>query len=89
MCNPSVFWSLHLQLRRFDVVGLHKGSVTSLAWSTNGMKLFSGDDKGRVVFSSLDLDQVMMLKCDFYFLFYKKCYSVTDDKYVATFCPYM
>ncbi|XP_035529490.1 tectonin beta-propeller repeat-containing protein 2 [Morone saxatilis] len=45
------------QLRRFDVVGLHKGSVTSLAWSTNGMKLFSGDDKGRVVFSSLDLDQ--------------------------------
>lgn len=45
------------QLRRFDVVGLHKGSVTSLAWSTNGMKLFSGDDKGRVVFSTLDLDQ--------------------------------
>uniref|UniRef100_A0AAQ4QJ26 Tectonin beta-propeller repeat containing 2 n=1 Tax=Gasterosteus aculeatus aculeatus TaxID=481459 RepID=A0AAQ4QJ26_GASAC len=45
------------QLRRFDVVGLHKGSVTSLAWSSNGMKLFSGDDKGRVVFSSLDLDQ--------------------------------
>ncbi|XP_033984961.1 LOW QUALITY PROTEIN: tectonin beta-propeller repeat-containing protein 2 [Trematomus bernacchii] len=45
------------QLRRFDVVGLHKGSVTALAWSTNGMKLFSGDDKGRVVFSSLDLDQ--------------------------------
>ncbi|XP_070698394.1 tectonin beta-propeller repeat-containing protein 2 isoform X2 [Pempheris klunzingeri] len=45
------------QLRRFDVVGLHKGSVTSLAWSTNGMKLFSGDDKGRVVFSFLDLDQ--------------------------------
>ncbi|XP_067469753.1 tectonin beta-propeller repeat-containing protein 2 isoform X1 [Thunnus thynnus] len=45
------------QLRRFDVVGLHKGMVTSLAWSTNGMKLFSGDDKGRVVFSALDLDQ--------------------------------
>ncbi|XP_039993388.1 tectonin beta-propeller repeat-containing protein 2 [Xiphias gladius] len=45
------------QLRRFDVVGLHKGSVTSLAWSTNGMKLFSGDDKGRIIFSTLDLDQ--------------------------------
>ena len=50
-----------VQLRRFDVVGLHKGSVTALAWSTNGMKLFSGDDKGRVVFSSLDLDQVRPL----------------------------
>lgn len=47
-----------VQLRRFDVVGLHKGSVTCLTWSTNGMKLFSGDDKGRVVFSALDLDQV-------------------------------
>ncbi|KAM9707770.1 tectonin beta-propeller repeat-containing protein 2 isoform 2-T2 [Menidia menidia] len=45
------------QLRRFDVVGLHKGSVTALTWSANGMKLFSGDDKGRVVFSALDLDQ--------------------------------
>uniref|UniRef100_A0A8C6L0W0 Tectonin beta-propeller repeat containing 2 n=1 Tax=Nothobranchius furzeri TaxID=105023 RepID=A0A8C6L0W0_NOTFU len=45
------------QLRRFDVVGLHKGSITSLTWSTNGMKLFSGDDRGRVVFSALDLDQ--------------------------------
>ncbi|XP_067334854.1 tectonin beta-propeller repeat-containing protein 2 isoform X3 [Channa argus] len=45
------------QLRRIDVVGLHKGLVTSLAFSTNGMKLFSGDDKGRVVFSALDLDQ--------------------------------
>ncbi|XP_053700425.1 tectonin beta-propeller repeat-containing protein 2 [Synchiropus splendidus] len=45
------------QLRRYNVVGLHKGTVTALAWSTNGMKLFSGDDKGRVVFTSLDLVQ--------------------------------
>uniref|UniRef100_A0A8C1AT12 Tectonin beta-propeller repeat containing 2 n=1 Tax=Cyprinus carpio carpio TaxID=630221 RepID=A0A8C1AT12_CYPCA len=45
------------QLRRFDVVGLHKSTVTALAWSANGMKLFSGDDKGRVVYSSVDLDQ--------------------------------
>ncbi|XP_038156812.1 tectonin beta-propeller repeat-containing protein 2 [Cyprinodon tularosa] len=45
------------QLRRFDVVSLHKGSITALTWSANGMKLFSGDDKGRVVFSALDLDQ--------------------------------
>ncbi|XP_030629595.1 tectonin beta-propeller repeat-containing protein 2 [Chanos chanos] len=45
------------QLRRFDVVGLHKSSVTALAWSANGMKLFSGDDKGKVVYSAVDLDQ--------------------------------
>ncbi|KAL0969727.1 hypothetical protein UPYG_G00231480 [Umbra pygmaea] len=45
------------QLRRFDVVGFHKSTVTSLAWSANGMKLFSGDDKGKVVYSAVDLDQ--------------------------------
>ncbi|XP_077095870.1 tectonin beta-propeller repeat-containing protein 2 [Siphateles boraxobius] len=45
------------QLRRFDVVGLHKSTITALAWSANGMKLFSGDDKGKVVCSAVDLDQ--------------------------------
>lgn len=45
------------QLRKFDVVGLHKSTITALAWSANGMKLFSGDDKGKVVYSAVDLDQ--------------------------------
>ncbi|XP_062903576.1 tectonin beta-propeller repeat-containing protein 2 isoform X1 [Mobula hypostoma] len=45
------------QLRRFDVVGIHKGSITALAWSSNGMKLFSGDDQGKVVYAAVDLDQ--------------------------------
>ncbi|EPQ18857.1 Tectonin beta-propeller repeat-containing protein 2 [Myotis brandtii] len=45
------------RLRRFDVTGIHKNSITALAWSPNGMKLFSGDDRGRIVYSSLDLDQ--------------------------------
>ncbi|KAM5273691.1 tectonin beta-propeller repeat-containing protein 2 [Ctenodactylus gundi] len=45
------------QLRRFDVTGIHKSSITALAWSPNGMKLFSGDDRGKIVYSSLDLDQ--------------------------------
>ncbi|XP_034623829.1 tectonin beta-propeller repeat-containing protein 2 isoform X5 [Trachemys scripta elegans] len=45
------------QLRRFDVAGIHKSSITALAWSPNGMKLFSGDDKGKIVYSGLDLDQ--------------------------------
>ncbi|XP_053156342.1 tectonin beta-propeller repeat-containing protein 2 [Hemicordylus capensis] len=45
------------QLRRFNVSGVHKSSITALAWSPNGMKLFSGDDKGKIVYSALDLDQ--------------------------------
>ncbi|XP_067411129.1 tectonin beta-propeller repeat-containing protein 2 isoform X2 [Emydura macquarii macquarii] len=45
------------QLRRFDVAGIHKSSITALAWSPNGMKLFSGDDNGKIVYSALDLDQ--------------------------------
>uniref|UniRef100_A0A8C9EYL0 HPS5-like beta-propeller domain-containing protein n=1 Tax=Pavo cristatus TaxID=9049 RepID=A0A8C9EYL0_PAVCR len=44
------------QLRRFDVAGIHKSSITALAWSPNGMKLFSGDDRGKIVYSALDLD---------------------------------
>ncbi|KAJ8780248.1 hypothetical protein J1605_011851 [Eschrichtius robustus] len=47
----------NFELRRFDVTGIHKNSITALAWSPNGMKLFSGDDKGKIVYSSLDLDQ--------------------------------
>uniref|UniRef100_UPI00398F2F32 tectonin beta-propeller repeat-containing protein 2 n=1 Tax=Pristiophorus japonicus TaxID=55135 RepID=UPI00398F2F32 len=45
------------QLRRFDVVGIHKSNITALAWSINGMKLFSGDDQGKVVHAAVDLDQ--------------------------------
>ncbi|XP_005410808.1 PREDICTED: tectonin beta-propeller repeat-containing protein 2 isoform X2 [Chinchilla lanigera] len=45
------------QLRRFDVTGVHRNSITALAWSPNGMKLFSGDDRGKIVYSVLDLDQ--------------------------------
>uniref|UniRef100_A0A8C5QV97 Tectonin beta-propeller repeat containing 2 n=1 Tax=Leptobrachium leishanense TaxID=445787 RepID=A0A8C5QV97_9ANUR len=45
------------QLRRFDVIGIHKSSITALTWSPNGMKLFSGDDKGKIVLSDLDLDK--------------------------------
>ncbi|XP_052040956.1 tectonin beta-propeller repeat-containing protein 2 isoform X2 [Apodemus sylvaticus] len=48
------------QLRRFDVTGVHKTSITALAWSPNGMKLFSGDDRGKIVYSSLDLDQLVL-----------------------------
>nr|XP_020649277.1 tectonin beta-propeller repeat-containing protein 2 isoform X3 [Pogona vitticeps] len=45
------------QLRRFNVSGFHKSSITALVWSPNGMKLFSGDDRGKIVYSALDFDQ--------------------------------
>ncbi|KAM4690537.1 tectonin beta-propeller repeat-containing protein 2 [Rhinophrynus dorsalis] len=45
------------QLRRFDVLGIHKSNITALAWSPNGMKLFSGDDKGKIIQSDLDFDK--------------------------------
>ncbi|KAM9294313.1 tectonin beta-propeller repeat-containing protein 2 [Gastrophryne carolinensis] len=45
------------QLRRFDVLGVHKSSITALAWSPNGMKLFSGDNRGKIIQSNLDFDK--------------------------------
>ncbi|XP_004917231.1 tectonin beta-propeller repeat-containing protein 2 isoform X2 [Xenopus tropicalis] len=45
------------QLRRFDVLGIHKSNITALAWSPNGMKLFSGDDRGKIIQSDLDFDK--------------------------------
>ncbi|XP_068110732.1 tectonin beta-propeller repeat-containing protein 2 [Hyperolius riggenbachi] len=45
------------QLRRFDVLGVHKSSITALAWSPNGMKLFSGDNRGKIIQSDLDFDK--------------------------------
>ncbi|XP_075471147.1 tectonin beta-propeller repeat-containing protein 2 isoform X2 [Ascaphus truei] len=45
------------QLRRFDVLGIHKSSITAVTWSPNGMKLFSGDDRGKIVQSDLDFDK--------------------------------
>ncbi|XP_075048735.1 tectonin beta-propeller repeat-containing protein 2 isoform X2 [Mixophyes fleayi] len=45
------------QLRRFDVLGNHKSGITALAWSPNGMKLFSGDDRGKIIQADLDFDK--------------------------------
>ncbi|NP_001084519.1 tectonin beta-propeller repeat containing 2 L homeolog [Xenopus laevis] len=45
------------QLRRFDVLGVHKSNINALAWSPNGMKLFSGDDRGKIIQSDLDFDK--------------------------------
>ncbi|XP_044128022.1 tectonin beta-propeller repeat-containing protein 2-like [Bufo gargarizans] len=51
------------QLRRFDVLGTHKSSITTLAWSPNGMKLFSGDERGKIIQSNLDFDKGTCNSC--------------------------
>nr|CAD7426485.1 unnamed protein product [Timema monikensis] len=42
------------QVERYTVGGLHTGPVTTIEWSMNGMKLFSGDKSGLVVFTEID-----------------------------------
>lgn len=42
------------KIERYTVDGLHKTIVTSLEWSMNGQKLFSGDNDGVVVFTEMD-----------------------------------
>ena len=39
----------------------HTASIQCLAWSTNGMRLFSGDSKGCVGVMEVDFTQVIML----------------------------
>ncbi|XP_021379917.1 tectonin beta-propeller repeat-containing protein 2-like isoform X1 [Mizuhopecten yessoensis] len=51
---PSSLPGQNKQLQQFVVQNLHHSSVTSLAWSLNGMKLFSGDRKGLVVCTDVD-----------------------------------
>lgn len=51
------------QLRRFDVLGSHKSSITALAWSPNGTKLFSGDERGKIIQSNLDFDKGSCNSC--------------------------
>lgn len=42
------------QIERYNIGGIHKNSVTSVEWSKNGMKLFSGDNDGLVVLTEID-----------------------------------
>lgn len=41
-------------IERYTVNDLHKSQVTSLTWSINGQKLFSGDSLGSVVYTEID-----------------------------------
>lgn len=51
---PSSLPGQNKQLQQFVVRNLHHSSVTSLCWSLNGMKLFSGDKRGLVVCTDVD-----------------------------------
>ncbi|XP_015517957.2 WD repeat-containing protein CG11141 isoform X1 [Neodiprion pinetum] len=42
------------QVERYNIGGLHKKAVTTVEWSKNGMKLFSGDQDGLVVITEID-----------------------------------
>ncbi|KAK2586004.1 hypothetical protein KPH14_010574 [Odynerus spinipes] len=42
------------QVEKYSISGLHKGAVTTVEWSKNGMKLFSGDENGLVVLTEID-----------------------------------
>lgn len=48
------------QVEKYLVTELHKGPVTTLEWSKNGMKLFSGDKNGLVVLTEIDFYMVMI-----------------------------
>lgn len=42
------------QVERYSISGLHSSAVTTVEWSKNGMKLFSGDQDGLVVLTEID-----------------------------------
>ncbi|XP_043280141.1 WD repeat-containing protein CG11141 [Venturia canescens] len=42
------------QVERYNITGLHRSAVTTVEWSKNGMKLFSGDQEGSVVLTEID-----------------------------------
>ncbi|CAL1547450.1 unnamed protein product [Lymnaea stagnalis] len=56
-CMPGLTSVQKKQMQKFDVTGLHKHYVTCLEWSTNGMKLYSGDKNGNVLTTEIDFYQ--------------------------------
>ncbi|ODM97592.1 Tectonin beta-propeller repeat-containing protein 2 [Orchesella cincta] len=58
---PSDFYDRKTKKsQRFLVQELHRGAVTALEWSRNGMKLFSGDQTGHIVLTDIDYDLVQI-----------------------------
>ncbi|XP_076442661.1 tectonin beta-propeller repeat-containing protein 2-like [Babylonia areolata] len=51
------------QLQKFDVRSVHKHYISCVEWSTNGMKLFTGDKAGNVVVTEVDFYQGQCKSC--------------------------
>lgn len=51
---PETLKPKQKQVERYTVTDLHKTPITSMEWSKNGMKLFSGDKSGSVVLTEID-----------------------------------
>lgn len=50
------------QVEKYLVTELHKGPITALEWSKNGMKLFSGDKNGLVILTEIDFYMVNFIQ---------------------------
>ncbi|GFR99993.1 WD repeat-containing protein [Elysia marginata] len=62
-CLPGLISVQKKQIQKFEVQDLHEHYITCLEWSTNGMKLFSGDKIGQVVVTEIDFYQGMSKSC--------------------------
>ncbi|XP_077865720.1 tectonin beta-propeller repeat-containing protein 2-like [Saccoglossus kowalevskii] len=54
---PSKLPGHHTELQKHSLDKLHDCAITCAEWSTNGMKLYTGDEKGRVIYTSVDFYQ--------------------------------
>lgn len=63
---PDILKPKNKQVERFTINGLHGAPITTIEWSQNGMKLFSGDRNGLVVLTEIDFYMVRFV-CFFFF----------------------
>ncbi|XP_026281489.1 tectonin beta-propeller repeat-containing protein 2 [Frankliniella occidentalis] len=58
------------QIERYTVGDLHSTPITAIEWSPNGMKLFSGDQKGIIVLTEID-----------FYMHLSKSVEILNEKY--------
>ncbi|KAK3921074.1 WD repeat-containing protein [Frankliniella fusca] len=68
---PELFkTSSKKQVERYTVVDLHCSPITAVEWSPNGMKLFSGDQRGVIVLTEID-----------FYMHLSKSVEILNEKY--------